>query len=323
MTFFRAVLGATALSSVGVPSLAAQTPAGVSELVDTALRAGDAAGLEAVVRIAKQAYPQSAEAIDAQVAAFRNTNASSQPRQAQAQAQTESPVVTAEAKPAIAAEEAKSASAAKYTGEGELGAFTTTGNAPGIGLAAGLKLTVEGEDWRLGLLGRADYQETSNIVVREQYRFSAEPNYKFNERGYVYGLGQFEQDRFQGFHARYSVSGGVGYSVLTGENAKLNVKAGPAVRHTRLVTGMNESVVAGLASVDIKLKLTPTIQLTEAASAYVDEERSTLFSVAALDSQLIGKLKARLSYTVQYESSPALGRAPTDTTSRLTLVYGF
>jgi putative salt-induced outer membrane protein len=317
----RAVMGAILPILLVASPVAAQAPAGVSEMVDVALRSGDPAGLEAVIRIAKQAHPQAAEAIDAQVAAFRNANGSAAPPSAPA---ANAPVITADAKPGATPQAEQTAAAAvKYTGEGELGAFTTTGNAPGIGLAAGLKLTAEGEDWRLGLLGRADYQETSNVVVREQYRFSAEPNYKFNERGYVYGLGQYEQDRFQGFHARYSVSGGVGYSLLTGEDAKLSVKAGPAWRYTQLVTGMNESVVAGLASVDIKVKVTPTIQLTEAASAYVDEERSTLFSVAAIDSQLIGKLKARLSYTVQYESNPALGRAPTDTTSRLTLVYGF
>ena len=317
----RAVMGAILPMMLVASPVAAQTPAGVSEMVDVALRSGDPAGLEAVIRIAKQAHPQAAEAIDAQVAAFRNANGSAAQPSAPA---ANAPVITADAKPGATPQADQTAAAAvKYTGEGELGAFTTTGNAPGIGLAAGLKLTAEGEDWRLGLLGRADYQETSNVVVREQYRFSAEPNYKFNERGYVYGLGQYEQDRFQGFHARYSVSGGVGYSLLTGEDAKLSVKAGPAWRYTQLVTGMNESVVAGLASVDIKVKVTPTIQLTEAASAYVDEERSTLFSVAAIDSQLIGKLKARLSYTVQYESNPALGRAPTDTTSRLTLVYGF
>lgn len=309
-------------------SAQSQAPAGVAELIDTALRSGDQAGLDAVLRYAKQAHPQAAEAIDAQVAAFRTSSASPPPAVAVAvPTVAPPPIVVVAASPApVPAETAAPAPAVaevKWSGEGELGAFTTTGNAPGIGLAAGLKLTAEGEDWRIGLLGRADYQETSDVVVREQYRFSAEPNYKFNTRGYVYGLGQFEQDRFQGFHARYSVSGGVGYSVLTGENAQLSVKAGPAWRYTRLVTGMDESVVAGLASVDIKLKITPTIQLTEAASAYVDEQRSTLFSVAALDSQLIGKLKARLSYTVQYESAPALGRAPTDTTSRLTLVYGF
>ncbi|MDM7955418.1 YdiY family protein [Blastomonas sp.] len=303
----------------------AQVPDGVSKLIDTALRSGDRAGLDAVLRYAKQAHPQSAEAIDAQVAAFRTDSSSQQATAIPPPAPVPVPVVVAQAAvpaPPAAAEEPAAADV-KWSGEGELGAFTSTGNAPGMGLAAGLKLTAEGEDWRVGLLGRADYQETNDVVVREQYRFSAEPNYKFNERGYVYGLGQFEQDRFQGFHSRYSVSGGVGYSILTGENAKLSVKAGPAWRFTQLVTGMDESVVAGLASVDIKLRITPTIQLSEAASAYVDEQRSTLFSVAALDSQLIGKLKARLSYTVQYESTPALGRAPTDTTSRLTLVYGF
>lgn len=309
--------------------VAAQVPDGVSQLIDTALRSGDRAGLDAVLRYAKQAHPQAAEAIDAQVAAFRTDSSSRQIQVAPtpAPAPVPVPVIVAQASPpapsAAAPAQETAAADVKWSGEGELGAFTSTGNAPGMGLAAGLKLTAEGEDWRVGLLGRADYQETSDVVVREQYRFSVEPNYKFNERGYVYGLGQFEQDRFQGFHSRYSISGGVGYSFLTGENAKLSVKAGPAWRFTQLVTGMDESVVAGLASVDIKLKLTPTIQLSEAASAYVDEQRSTLFSVAALDSQLIGKLKARLSYTVQYESTPALGRAPTDTTSRLTLVYGF
>ena len=325
MLFRSALPCAMMLAAFAATPLAAQAPEAVTRMIDAALRSGDAAGLDAVVRYAKQAHPQAAEAIDAQVAEFRNASATPAPTPAPAPASAPAapPVVTAQADAKTEQAKVEQAAAVKYSGEGELGAFTTTGNAPGIGLAAGLKLTVEGEDWRLGLLGRADYQETSNVVVREQYRVSAEPNYKFNQRGYVYGLGQYEQDRFQGFHARYSLSGGVGYSLLTGENAQMSVKAGPAWRFTRLVTGMDESVLAGLASVDIKLKLTPTIQITEAASAYVDEQRSTLFSVAAIDSQLIGKLKARLSYTVQYESNPALGRAPTDTTSRLTIVYGF
>lgn len=329
-TALRPALAMIAVTAAVVlaPASAAQAPAGVAELIDAALRSGDAAGIDAVVRYAKQAHPQSAEAIDAQVAAFRNASGGTT-AQAVPDVQPVPVPVTVAAAPAPSPEPAPApateaaAASIKWSGEGELGAFNSTGNAPGIGLAGGLKLLAEGEDWRIGLLGRADYQETSKVVVREQYRFSVEPNYKFDERGYVYGLGQYEQDRFQGFHARYSVSGGVGYSVLTDDDAKLSIKAGPAWRYTRLTSGVNESVVAGLASVDFKLQLTPTIHFSEAASAYVDEQRSTLFSVAALDSQLIGKLKARLSYTIQHESVPALGRAPTDTTSRLTLVYGF
>ncbi|MBL0966864.1 MAG: DUF481 domain-containing protein [Blastomonas sp.] len=196
MLFRSALTSALVLSACVAHSAVAQTPDAVARLIDAALQSGDAAGLDVVVRYAKQAYPQSAESIDAQIAAFRAVNSAAAP------APEATPVVTAAQQAKTEQAKFEQAAAIKYSGEGELGAFTTTGNAPGIGLAAGLKLTAEGEDWRLGLLGRADYQETSNVVVREQYRFSAEPNYKFNERGYVYGLGQYEQDRFQGFHAR-------------------------------------------------------------------------------------------------------------------------
>ena len=117
--------------------------------------------------------------------------------------------------------------------EFEAGAFANTGNSPGMGLIGGFKLLAEGENWRIASLVRADYQETENLVTREQYRLSVEPNYKFNERGYIYGLGEFEQNRFQGFASRYSLSGGLGYSFLNDSSAKLNVKAGPAWRVTR------------------------------------------------------------------------------------------
>ena len=46
-------------------------------------------------------------------------------------------------------------------------------------------------------------------------------------------------------------------------------------------------------------------------------------ALAAIDSRLIGRLKARLSYLLQHETAPEPGRNGTDATSRLTLVYGF
>lgn len=80
-----------ALALLAPSPLMAQAPEAVSKMIDAALRSGDAAGLEAVIRFAKQAHPQAAEAIDAQVAAFRTTQASAAPAPAPA------PVVTAQA----------------------------------------------------------------------------------------------------------------------------------------------------------------------------------------------------------------------------------
>jgi putative salt-induced outer membrane protein len=290
-------------------------PAGVREMVASALESGNAAEAEAVVRTAKRAYPGAADAVEQIVARWKATRAALVP-------------ATVEATPVAPARRDTSATAiaegqTKMSGEGEAGAFANTGNAPGIGLVGGFKLLAEGQNWRVATSARADYQETANVVTREQYRFSAEPNYKFDSRGYLYGLGQYEKDRFQGFASRYSISGGLGYSVLKDEGAKLSIKAGPAWRVTNPVGAERESVVAGLASVEAKFKLSPRLEYSQDASAYVDAQGSTFYTLAALDSRLIGKLKARLSYMVQHETAPELGRLGTDTTSRLTLVYGF
>lgn len=290
---------------------AGELPPAVAAMIDTVLASGDQAATDAVIRTAKRALPQSADAVDRRVAQWRTVPPT----------QVAVAVAASPAPPVSAKLETDKAS--KWSGEGEAGAFVNTGNAPGIGLVGGFKMLVEGENWRVGTNARADYQETAGIVTREQYRFSAEPNYKFDERGYVFGLGQYEQDRFQGFDSRYSVSGGLGYSLIKSDAAQLSVKAGPAWRVTEPVAAERESVVAGLASLEAKVTLTPSLQYSQDASIYSDATGSTFYTLAAIDSKLIGKLKARLSYMVQHETAPELGRLGTDTTSRLTLVYGF
>lgn len=294
-------------------------PAGVAEVIDAALASGDAAAVETVVRFARQAHPQAAEAIDQRVALWRSRSAPA----ALAQQKAKAPQAATKATASTEETDEVTGNAVKWSGEGEAGAFTSSGNAPGLGFAGSIKLLAEGEDWRIRAAGRIDYQETANIVTRNQYRLSAEPNYKFSRRAYLFGLGQYEKDRFQGFVSRTSLSGGLGYTVLARKGAKFNVKAGPAWRRTVGTDGISESIIAGLASFDLKLKLTQSLDYSQEASVYTDSRGSTFYTLAAIDSRLIGRLKARLSYLLQHETAPEPGRNGTDATSRLTLVYGF
>lgn len=296
-------------------------PSGIGEIIDAAVASGNSEEAAAVIRAAKRAFPSFAEAIEQRVAARRTDSLALAIFPVSTEGGASNPAPTPS--PAGAKGSEAKLTETKITGEGEAGAFANTGNAPGIGLVGGFKLLAEGANWRIATTARADYQETASVVTRAQYRVSAEPNYKFDDRGYVFGLGQFEQDRFQGFASRYSLSGGLGYSLLKDQGAKLSVKAGPAWRVTNPLVGVRESVLAGLASLEAKFKLTGSLEYSQDASAYVDPQGSTFYTLAALDSRLIGKLKARLSYMVQHETAPELGRLGTDTTSRLTLVYGF
>lgn len=318
---------ASAILAVAAPAAEPEIPPGVIQMLDTVLQSGDQPSIDAIVRIARQAHPQSATAIDQYLAAWAVSHGAlakadaAPPTPAGAAHRSELPhhAKTKPGKP----HDVPPPPAVKWSGEGEAGAFANTGNAPGIGFVGGLKLLAEGENWRIGSVARADYQETSNVVTREQYRLSMEPNYQFGPKAYLYGLGQYERDRFQGFDARYSVSGGLGYRLFNDDSTKISVKAGPAWRKTDAIDGSRESVLAGLASLDMKVQIAPGFQYSQDASVYVDAANSTLYTLAALDARLIGKLKARFSYMVQYESAPETGRTPTDTTSRMTLVYGF
>ena len=260
--------------------------------------------VKAVIKIAKATNPDDARAIDTMYSAY-------QARRADMKA---------------AEEEAKFADAGLFdniTGEGEIGAFRSTGNSSNTGVSGGIKLQKDGRKWRHKFRAAADYQRSNGVTTREQFLAALETNYKFSDRAFAYGLAQYERDRFQGYSARYSLSGGLGYSLIDDDDMKLDVKAGPAYRKTNFTGGTSDSSIAALAALDYRWKIDNQITFTEAASAYLQSGNSSYASATGVEAQISGALSARLSYSVEHETNPPLGRIKTDTLSRFTLVYGF
>ena len=210
-----------------------------------------------------------------------------------------------------------------WTGRAEVGGFITTGNTETSGATGLLDLTREGLEWRHKIRAQADYQRSIGITTREHYLAAYEPNWKIDSRRYVYGAAQYESDRFFGYSDRYSISTGAGYSAIQTPALTLNLELGPAFRHTEFTDATVQSSLAARGSVDLDLKLSPGLTLTQDASAYLQRFNSTISSSTGVAAKLIGPLSARVSYTVQYESMPPIGRVSTDTTSRASLVYTF
>ncbi|MEN2786689.1 YdiY family protein [Sphingomonas qilianensis] len=210
-----------------------------------------------------------------------------------------------------------------WTGNAEIGGYLSTGNTENIGASGQLNLQRETLRWRHKLRLSADYQESLGLVSREHYLAAYEPNFKFSPRGYVYGAAQYESDRFLGYFDRYSTSVGAGYNAIKRDDITLDVELGPAFRHTDFTDATTESSMAARGSVDFDVKLSRAVSFSQDASAYVQRYNSTVSSTTALNAKLIGPLAAKLSYSVQYESMPPVGRVGTDTTSRAALVYSF
>jgi len=313
--FGRALL-IPALCLTAAPALA-ELPAPVRDMVDAAIATGDADTVQTVITIAKSTNPEDAAELDALLQDFQNELARQQELAAAQEVQ-----------------EIRSAGLFdNWSGEGQIGAFQSSGNTTSVGLSAALAAQRNGINWTHKLRLAADYQRTNGVTSREQFLASYEPRRQVSERLFVFGLAQYERDRFQGYSGRYSLSGGLGYKVIDSENMALSVKAGPAYRQTQFVDGTSSSNIAALFGADFDWQLADTIKLTNDTSAttegggealvFVDSDNISLSVITGLEARLNDALSARLSYAVEYDSNPPAGARSTDTLTRFTLVYGF
>ncbi|WP_086608861.1 DUF481 domain-containing protein [Erythrobacter donghaensis] len=305
-----------ALLCAGQPALA-ELPEPVRAMIDAAVATGDPAKVRTVADLARQTNPTETAEIDALVAAFETDLAARKAAEAEAQR----------------AALRKADLFDNWNGKGELGGFRATGNTNNTGVTASLSLNREGIDWRHRFTARVDYQRTGGVTTREQFLARYEPNVNVSDRFYVYALAQYERDRFQGFEGRYAISGGMGYQALKKDDVQLSVKAGPAYRVTEFVDGRSESRIAGLVALDFDWNITDRLKLTQdtnavaetggSAVAIIDSRNTSIDFVTGLDAAIAKKLKARISYAIEYDSNPPPGAVQTDTLSRITLIYDF
>lgn len=276
-------------------------------MLEAAIESGDRNKVAAVVEVAIKTNPDDAGEIETMHRSFQREQSRLAARQK-------------------AREEAEIRNAGMldyWEGEGQIGAFQSSGNSDTAGVTASLSLTRQGIDWSHKLRGAIDYQRSKGTVSREQYLVAYEPRYEFSPNLFVFGIGQYEQDRFQGFSDRYTVSAGVGQRVVDNESVRLSLQAGPTWRRTEFVSGLNDSHFAGLAALDFDWQITNALSLTEDGSIIVEQGNTSILSATGLEAGVANDLKARISYTVDYDSNPPPGAVQTDTTTRFTLVYGF
>jgi len=305
-----------ALLLLGV-SAQAKLPEATKAMIDAAIATGDAEKVETVLELARTVHPDDAAELDEIKAKFDADQK-----------------VLAAAKAEMKEEEILTSGLfERWSGKGELGGFNATGNSSETGLTAALALTRDGIDWRHKLTGRADFRRAGGETTREQFFAAYEPNYKISDRLFVYGLAQYERDRFQGFSARYAVSGGLGYQIIDTETLQLSAKVGPAYRVTQFTNGEDESRIAGLAGLDFDWDISDRLKLTHdtnavaetggSATLITDANNTSINLVTGVNAKVSDRVSARISYAIEYDSNPPDGADGTDTLSRFTLTYDF
>ena len=160
-------------------------------MIVAAAETGDADKLKAVVEVARATNPNDGPAIDALLSAGKK-------RQEE---------ITTLAQQAKALQIREAGVFQNWHGQGEFGASRSTGNSEDLGFTVALHLERTGINWQHRLRASLDYQETNNVTTREKYFAAYEPRYQINPRLFAFALAQFDKDEFQGYEARYAMSG--------------------------------------------------------------------------------------------------------------------
>ncbi|MBT2133818.1 DUF481 domain-containing protein [Croceibacterium sp. LX-88] len=304
-TLFHATLAAVLLAAGGTAR--AEIPEAVVKVIAAAEATGDPAKTKTVYDMVRAAYPDLKDELDLM--------------EQQGKARVAS---AAEAKKVQARQEtSESGFFTHWDGRGEIGAKHSTGNSDEIGLTASLLLRRTGVIWRHKLTARAEFESTDGDTTTENYFLAYQPSYEIGDDLFIYALAQYERDPIQSFSARYSVSGGLGYRPFERPDLRVEVKAGPAWREIHYIPEGGNSHFAIHVAADFEWRIATNLKFTETTGAYIQAGNQTFYSHTGLESGVGKGLKARLSYSFEYDTALPNNVKDVDTLSRFTLLYDF
>jgi putative salt-induced outer membrane protein len=276
-------------------------------LLEEAMESGSPQSFAAVEKLARETYPDGGAQIDALTA--------------------ENKAKVAEKAAAAARAKADALAAASFLdnwkGEIDLGGSYTKGNSDALAIYGAFKLNKEGLRWRHALSARADYAKSAGVLSTDKDTAAYQPQYKFNDRLYAYGLGQFDRDEILGFSYRFTEGVGLGYTVIPGTKLRLDLEAGPALRESSYTSAGRDTKAAGRGSINFSWKPNANLQFTNQTAVFFESDDTNITSTTALTTKLFGPVKGQLSYNLTYENDVPGEAKSFDTITAAALVYSF
>lgn len=221
--------------------------------------------------------------------------------------------------------------AGNLEGEVELGVLVTSGNSEETKINGRLALAHEIEHWRNSGELSSRYSEAEGTTTTEEYRASAETDYKFSERQYWFVRGSYEDDRFSGYDFESSLTAGYGHRVWeSGERSFLDLSVGAGYRYNRLEIPnargeqAEDEAIARLAGhFDYALSENALFRQKLSSEYGLDDDNAVTESETSLQASVVGNLSLKAAFRIKHVSEPPEGAETTDTETSLSLLYGF
>lgn len=208
-------------------------------------------------------------------------------------------------------------------GSVQFGYLASSGNSDTTSMNGKFNVEYDMERWRHGFMAEMVRASEDGTMTAERYSASAKSDLKFSHNNYMFGLVNYEQDRFAGYIRRTSEAIGYGRRLLDSKAQKLDLEAGLGARQTAFNDHTSSGEIIERLAGSYVLNFSDTSSFNQTVAYEHGDKNSYTESVSSVTAQLMDAIALKVSYTIKHNSTVPDDLKKTDTFTSVSLLYSF
>lgn len=208
-------------------------------------------------------------------------------------------------------------------GSASLGYVGTSGNTDTQTFETQLRYTMRTQEWVHNAGFQALVAEQDSLTSGERYVLEGKSDYRISDNSYLFGKGNYTDDRFTGYDYQVSAAAGYGYYFSNTDELLLETFLGAGYRQNALLDGEDEGEAMFSLGQNLEWAFTDSSSLTQSLSSEIGEDLTVSRFEIGLISNIIGSVSTKIAFQARHLSEVPVGRKKTDTQTSISLVYQF
>ncbi|MDH3512194.1 MAG: DUF481 domain-containing protein [Gammaproteobacteria bacterium] len=231
-----------------------------------------------------------------------------------------------------------------WSGNVAAGYLASSGNTDTTAFNFNGEVNYDVNKWHNNLLGRAILKTDSNQSTAEAYKLAYQLKYDLSERTYLFGLLDYNNDRFSSYDQQIFEIVGVGRRFIMTEKHQLNGELGVGASQSDFRDCKLDDELAGACLIgppqtppfgtsedeatyrvagDYTWQISENASFVQNLSVNISSSNTYTESLTELRAGILGDIALVLSYTIKNNSDVAPGTDKTDTYTAIALEYAF
>jgi len=211
-----------------------------------------------------------------------------------------------------------------WSGKGEFGLVSTTGNSDTFSYNLGLKFEYNSEQWRHRLAASALSSEDDGEKTAQRFELGAQSDYKMTEKSYVFGALRYDNDDFSAYKDQATASVGYGRQILDSKTQQLRMEAGVGYRTATVAeTDETENGMIFRGMLDWGWQITESTKLGDRFLIEAGSDNTYMQNDLGLTVAINSRFALGVAFQVRHNSDVPPGVDKTDTQTSVNLVYNF